>query len=437
MEESDHLGNSFSDEDSFDDPVPNCISGETGKGDEEEIEGVEDEMEDEEEEEDEEMQREMLEEGDFNLLTIDNREREESAENGERYLMLLVAKIAVKNKSMDSEDLLIQLIILIDRFYYHTDSFVRCRVCRLIAILVEEENRYLETMRELGDYEFLFTDDEPAEVVTMIPIKVKNRWMEKLAKSLFDKSPQCRSCALAALSLWDQNVVYKASTPNCDKITIEDLIWRSLHDVDESVRLTASRTIHIINETDIDKCMNHVEMSRDNRVRQAIVTRLASDVHLFSFSDQQKFRFINLLSSSDSVRVRDVIHQRLVESWMKVVGEEIVSPKIFPDALPENNIPKQFPSIILDYLDPEIDAKAVYIFMKFATVRFIRSPSNSNELSRDADLEKFMKDLLKLNDSDSESIGLMRRTTWRLVEKYDLWGYSRNQQKIRRMLRSI
>uniref|UniRef100_A0A8R1DFJ4 Uncharacterized protein n=1 Tax=Caenorhabditis japonica TaxID=281687 RepID=A0A8R1DFJ4_CAEJA len=69
--------------------------------------------------------------------------------------------------------------------------------------------------------------------------------------------------------------------------------------------------------------------------------------------------------------------------------------------------------------------------MKFATVRFIRSPSNSNELSRDADLEKFMKDLLKLNDSDSESIGLMRRTTWRLVEKDD-WEENITELELKR-----
>lgn len=47
-----------------------------------------------------------------------------------------------------------------------------------------------------------------------------------------------------------------------------------------------------------------------------------------------------------------------------MAGDEIISPSIFP--FPDsdnNNIPKEFPSIILEYLDPLVDPTAVYVFV--------------------------------------------------------------------------
>lgn len=141
-------------------------------------------------------------------MIIDVRERDERAERGEQILMLFFAKLAIKNKSLKCDDLLLKLILLIDYLYLHTDSLVRLRICRLIHLIVEESNRYTEAIQEEGDNAFLFTDGEPPEVEEMIPNGVKNRWMDKLAKSLCDKVPLVRSAAVAALSLWDYDAVH-------------------------------------------------------------------------------------------------------------------------------------------------------------------------------------------------------------------------------------
>nr|Q09259.2 RecName: Full=Uncharacterized protein C30G12.6 [Caenorhabditis elegans] len=347
-------------------------------------------------------------------IIVDERERDQGAEEAEHVLMIFIAKLAIKNKSMKCSDLLYKLILLVDRLYLHADSFVRCRIYRLIACLMEEANRYADVMREHGDDAFL-SDEDPTESEVMIPSGVKNRWMGKLAKSLLDKSPEVRCKAVIALSLWDHDIECK--TTCCDEVTVNDLLWKSVHDVDESVRVNAARRVHIANENDIDKCIDYVETSKDNRVKQAIIVRLASDVSLLSFSEKQRFRLVNLLNNSDSARVQDVIHQLLVESWMKVAGDEIISPSIFP--FPDsdnNNIPKEFPSIILEYLDPLVDPTAVYVFMKFATVRFIQK-STVQQACGSLDVEKFMKDLLSMTIPDCERVGLMRRTTFRLIPK--------------------
>lgn len=246
-------------------------------------------------------------------IIVDERERDQGAEEAEHVLMIFIAKLAIKNKSMKCSDLLYKLILLVDRLYLHADSFVRCRIYRLIACLMEEANRYADVMREHGDDAFL-SDEDPTESEVMIPSGVKNRWMGKLAKSLLDKSPEVRCKAVIALSLWDHDIECK--TTCCDEVTVNDrklatlfinqnsrfftVLWKSVHDVDESVRVNAARRVHIANENDIDKCIDYVETSKDNRVKQAIIVRLASDVSLLSFSEKQRFRLVNLLNNSDS-----------------------------------------------------------------------------------------------------------------------------------------
>ncbi|ULU05217.1 hypothetical protein L3Y34_017732 [Caenorhabditis briggsae] len=471
MSSADHLGNLFSDEeDSFDDPVPGLKPPE-----EEDNESLED---DSDEVITQQPLRDLdLAEEDFNLLTIenvplnvlklrigrviaevlyrgepaamalfdvankivfqstmmdakrnavietiicgltrmifDNRERAERVDQAENVLMLFVAKLSIKNKSIKCSDLFFQLILLIDRLFLHVDSNVRSRVNLLIAYLVEEANRYSEIMREHGDNVFLFTDENPTEEEEMIPNGVRKRWVMKLAKSLLDKSPQVRCKAVVALSLWDHDIVIKST--NGEELTVNDLIWKSVHDVDESVRISAARRVHIVDEKEINKCIDYVERSKDTRVRQEIINRLASDVHLFSYSDEQRYRLVNLLNDSDNARVQDVIHQRLVESWMKVAGEEIISPSVFPPSQPNHEIPNEFPSIILQYLDPFVDPDAVYIFLKFAIIRFTNKVSG--KASDHIDVEEFMKACLKIPSEDSECIGLMRRTTFRLVSE--------------------
>ncbi|CAO4364898.1 unnamed protein product [Caenorhabditis nigoni] len=346
-------------------------------------------------------------------VILDNRERAERVDQVENVLMLFIAKLSIKNKSIKCSDLFFQLILLIDRLFLHVDSNVRSRVNLLIAYLVEEANRYSEIMREHGDNVFLFTDENPTEGEEMIPNGVRKRWLTKLAKSLLDKSPQVRCKAVVALSLWDHDIVIKST--NGEELTVNDLIWKSVHDVDESVRISAARRVHIVDEKEVNKCIDYVERSKDTRVRQEIIHRLASDVHLFSYSDEQRYRLVNLLNDSDSARVQDVIHQRLVESWMKVAGEEIISPSVFPPSQPNHEIPNEFPSIILQYLDPFVDPDAVYIFLKFSIIRFINKISGKS--SDHIDVEEFMKACLKIPSKDSECIGLMRRTTFRLVSE--------------------
>uniref|UniRef100_A0A1I7T750 Condensin complex subunit 3 n=1 Tax=Caenorhabditis tropicalis TaxID=1561998 RepID=A0A1I7T750_9PELO len=296
-------------------------------------------------------------------LFFDGRERDLGAEQAEHVIILFITKLAIKNKSMKCCDLLYQLILFVDRLYFHTDSFVRVRIYRLLACLVEESNRYADVMRENGDNLFYFTDEDIPETEEMIPIGVK--------------TDGCQ--------IW--LVVY----------------WINLH------KVTAARRIHIVDEKEIDKCIDYIEISQDNKVKQAIIIRLASDVHLSSFTEKQRFRLVNLLNTSDSARVQDIIHQRLVESWMKVAGKEFVSPSIFPPPEPTNMIPNQFPSIIIQYLNPFEDPIAVYIFMKATINRFICQTVG------DKDVEQFMKHLLGLSHKDTESVGLMRRTTFRLI----------------------
>lgn len=348
-------------------------------------------------------------------VILDKRERAERMDQTEKVIMMFITKLAIKNKSLKSSDLLFQLILLVDRLYSHPDSSSRTRVTHLIACLVEEANRYAEVIREHGDDVFLFTDETPNEGEEVIPSGVKKRWMGKLAKSLLDKAPQVRSRAVIALSLWDHDEVCQMTED--DKLTVNDLLWKSIHDVDESVRINAARRIHIVEEKEIDECIDYVERSKDVRVRQEIVNRLASDVHLNSYTDKQRFRLVNLLNESDSVRVQNVIHQRLVESWMRMAGEEVVSPSAFPTADFSLQIPKEFPSIIFEYLSPFEDPNAVYIFMKFSTIRYIRLVTGKQ--LGDMDVEEFMKACLRMGNSECECVGLMRRTTLRIVSEED------------------
>ncbi|CAL2032631.1 unnamed protein product [Caenorhabditis brenneri] len=342
------------------------------------------------------------------MIILESRERDQGAEQAEHFILLFIARLAIKNKSIKCGDLLYQLILLVDRLYLHSDSSVRSFIQRIIGCLMEEANRYADLMREHGDNVFLFTDEDlPEEEEFMIPSGVKNRWMTKVAKSLLDKSPQVRSKAVIALSSWDHDAICK--TTNSGEISVNDLLWKSVHDVDETVRVSAARRIHITDEKDIDKCINFIQVSKDNKVRHAIIVRLASDVHLFSFTEKQRFSLIKLLNDSDSARVQDVIHQRLVGSWMKVAGEEISCPTIFTAPESGHKIPNEFPSIIIEYLDPLTDPISAYVFMKFATSRFIRQIAGNN------DVEQFMKTLLEMTPKDSECVGLMRRTTFRLV----------------------
>ncbi|CAI2343168.1 unnamed protein product [Caenorhabditis sp. 36 PRJEB53466] len=341
----------------------------------------------------------------FTTVITDSREREEKAEAAEHILMILLARVAIRNKSMKSDDLILQLVLLVDRLYLHADSFVRIRVCRFIGTLVDETNRYEERVREQGDTMHLFMD-ETIEEESVIPDGVRKRWMEKLAKSLLDKSPLVRAEVVSALSYWEPETVVKTSS--CEEITLNELLWKSVFDVDENVRSTAAFRVHI-SEENIDKCMDYVETSRENKIRHEIAVRLATNVHVNAFTNEQRFRFINLLRSSDSARVRDIFQQRLVVTWMSNLAD-VKWPSMFPAPLNNSEVYEKFPSIILECLDPLVDQDAVYNFIKSAAVRFICRQSTT------IDVEEFMRLLLGMGESVSESLGVMRRSTFRLID---------------------
>ena len=153
-------------------------------------------------------------------VLLDARQREQPAHQIEQIVFLFITKLSVKNKSMKCNDLLNNLIELIDSLYFNIESSVRARVIRLVSCLKEEANKYEDAMRERGDNIFLFTDDDPGEEEDVIPKGVHKRWLGRITKSLMDKSPQVRSQAVVALSLYDHDTVCKPK--NGDELTVND-----------------------------------------------------------------------------------------------------------------------------------------------------------------------------------------------------------------------
>ncbi|CAB3397775.1 unnamed protein product [Caenorhabditis bovis] len=146
-----------------------------------------------------------------------------------------------------------------------------------------------------------------------------------------------------------------------------------------------------------------------DKIRHQLVVRLASSVHLLSFSQEQRFRFIEILANSDSVRMQDAIHQNLVESWMTHASENISQLSLFKighqfiipgEDRADEKILFQFPSLILEYLDPIENPHATSIALKFAITRYIRF--NTSHATNLIDFETFLTNMLDLSVTQCE-----------------------------------
>ncbi|CAI5452148.1 unnamed protein product [Caenorhabditis angaria] len=357
------------------------------------------------------------------MIILSSEERDEESSTAEKNIMMFVTKLAVFSKSQKCDELLKQLIIIIDKFFYHPDSKIRQRIYNMIGMLLVESNNIVEVENDEADNEYMFGDDDMSQKSEnnskLIEDAIIDRWAQKLGSSVLDKSPFVRSMALFALSQIDHQKMIKDRNGN--EFCVNQIISRSLSDIDENVRRTAVKCIHIVTSDDIDKCMNFIEMSTENKIRHLMVVRMASSIHLLSFSESQRFRLINILRRSDSARIQDVIHQQLVESWLKDASEAICGLSLFKN-FEIHNTQEQvrfddsevvFPSIILEYLNPMIDPEATSIFLKFAITRYIRATTGKE--SNVIDFEAFLKLLTDFGAKKCNLLGIMTRTVFKLI----------------------
>ncbi|CAB3397776.1 unnamed protein product [Caenorhabditis bovis] len=337
------------------------------------------------------------------MMILEKEEREEECKEVEKIIMMFVAKLAVFANAQNFALLLNELVCLIDKIFYHSEANVRQRVYQLIGLILIESNNVREVDNEIADEAWLIADDTTevldAVKANTLPEGIQNRWLKWLSSSVLDKSPKVRAASIFALSQMDPNYEFIDS----------NLICKSMSDIDENVRSMAVRHVHFLDSHDIDSAFYFIERCTENKIRHQLVVRLASSVHLLSFSQEQRFRFIEILANSDSVRMQDAIHQNLVESWMTHASENISQLSLFKighqfiipgEDRADEKILFQFPSLILEYLDPIENPHATSIALKFAITRYIRF--NTSHATNLIDFETFLTNMLDLSVTQCE-----------------------------------
>ncbi|KAM3717404.1 Condensin complex subunit [Dirofilaria immitis] len=208
----------------------------------------------------------------------------------------------------------------------------RYRCCWLITSIFQS------TEEIEADYEPTDCREEES-----LPVEVMDCLIKILQGRLYDKNPFVRAEVIRSFSVLCRiNEKNDVNGFDCAKYIVN-----ALNDISRDVRAEAVRCVPLFSESDISTFISVILMESDSNVRRLAFSRIACNLHVRSFTVQQRMQLLKAAFTSDDAVLRKIA-ERMIVSW---AGN---------DTMPLLNLLQH-----LDFLsDSETSQQALMIFLK-------------------------------------------------------------------------